>query len=439
MRRLTIATIGCALAALLCGCAHKQKTPFDHLYGEAWCQGVYQGYADQYEGVYRGAGESARGSYGYLVQEGVSALSRLQSRGTPFYVGIDQATSMFSIKREVPERLTFSADMTEADRQRATEEFERARAHLAEDYTDVQRLEHTLNGLLDTLTGVRSVIQRTEEETYNLSWIRQSLKEEGIPPFELPYQVTLKRYDEVLVLLLARLDQDLNDLKTLESGIMTVVLAARATDSRSQSLAGNIEVAVLASVMDMENARTRRLPSTMPTGEVWTQQAHLGEAMFARVIADPGYQQYAAAKGSAGPDPIGAVLSIIDSIYGTHLAEAAVAVRNIIEGKDVDYLALLKGVASLAPRGTMVGDVLNKAVELTDKYRDVMSKVDQAMAVAGKIQNAGDALSQVGGASPQWLINQAGSAQGALGQVVFIQSEAERLDVQAQLKGFGLL
>jgi len=428
-----------AVLFLASGCAHKPKTPFDHLYGEGWCQGVYQGYAEEYEGVFNGAGESARGSYSYLVRDGVSALERLQTRGTPFYVGIDPASSRFALKREVPERLMFTADMTDEDRRRATEQFEVARAHLAEDYTDVQRLEHTLNGLLDTLTGVRGVIQRTEEETYNLTRIRQSIKEEGQPPFELPYQVTLKRYDEVLVLLLARLEQDLGDLRTLESGIMAVVLAARATDTRGQSLAGNIEVAVLASVQDMENARARRLPATMPAGDDWTAQTHVGEQAFARIAADPVYQQYAAAKGSVGPDPIGAVLSVIDSIYGTHLADAARAVRNMIEGGDVDYLALLKGVASLAPRGTMVGDVLNKAVELTDTYRDVMSKVDQAMAVAGKIENAGDALGQLGGASPQWLINQTGSVQGAANQLVFISGEAQRFDVQQQLKGFGLL
>lgn len=438
--RPTISLLALAAIALflVCGCAHKQKTPFDHLYGEGWCQGVYQGYAEKYESVYRGAGQSARASYSYLVRDGVGALERLQSRGTPFYVAIEPGTGRFALRREVPERLTFTADMSEEDRRRATEEFERAREHLAEDYSDVQRLEHTLNGLLDTLTGIGGVIQATEQEAFNLTRIRQSLKQ-GEPPFELPYQVTLKRYDEVLALLLARLEQDLNDLRALESGILAVVLASRATDSRGQSLAGNIEVAVLASVEDLATSHERRLPPVMPTDEVWIAQTHVGEQVFARVVADPAYQQYAAAKGSVGPDPIGAVLSFIDAAYGTHLAEAVGAVRNILEGGEADYFALLKGVASLAPRGTVIGSVLNKAVELTDTYRKVVSTVDQALAVAGQIENAGDALSQVGGASPQWLINRAGSAEGAVNQIVFIKDEAQRFDVQDKLKGFGLL
>jgi hypothetical protein len=438
MRLLPTAVMSCLAACLAGACAHKQKTPFDHLYGEGWCQGVYQGYAERYEVVYQGAGERARGSYTYLVREGVAALTRLQSRGTPFFVGIDPASGRFSLKREVPERLTFTADMTDEDRRRATAQFEQARQHIAEDYTDVERLEHALNGLLDTLTGVRGVIRQTEEELYNLTRIRESLKR-GEPPFELPYQVTLKRYDEVLVLLLARLDQDLSDLEALDSGILAVVLTARATDARGQSLTGNIEVAVLASIEDLNAARERRLPPVLPSGEVWIGQAHAGEEIFARIAADPAYKQYAAAKGSIGPDPIGAVLSIVDSVWGTHLTDAASAVRNMIEGGEVDYFALLKGAASLAPRGTMVGDMLDKAVELTETYQKAVATVDQALAAAGKIGNAGDALGKIKGAGAKWLINRAGSAKDAADQIVFIEDEARRIDVQSKLKALGVL
>jgi hypothetical protein len=435
MARAAILTA--VIGLVLAGCAHKQKTPFEHLYGEGWCQGVYQGYAEQYDSVLTGAGVNVKQSYSYLVQEGVAALTRLQSRGTPFYVGLDDATGAFKIRREVPERLTFTAGMTEEDRRRATEQFELARAHIAEDYTDVQRLEHSLNGLLDTLTGIRGVIQQTEQETYNLSQIRQAMRE-GDLPFEMPYQVTPKRYDDVLVLLLARLDHDLADLRALESGILTVVLAARATDTRGQSLAGNIEIAVLASMQDQANSTAQRLPPAMPDGELWIAQHTAGEQVFTRIAADPAYQQFAAAK-TAGPDPIGAVLSIVDAAYGTHLAEAARAVRTMIEGGDVDYFALLKGVASIAPAGTVVGQVLDKAVTLTETYREVVAKVDKAKALASKVKNAGEALGQVQGASPEWLINQAGSVDGAINQIVFIKDEAQRFDVQAQLKGFGLL
>jgi hypothetical protein len=437
MYRAAWTVVGLAAVVLACGCGHKQKTPFDHLYGNAWCDGVYAGYAERYEDVYRGAGESARSSYSYLVQDGAVALTRLQSRGTPFFVGIDDASGRFSIRREVPERLTFTADMTEEDRRIATEQFEIARQHLAEDYTDVQRLELALNGLLDTLTVIRNLIDQTVQESYNLTQIRLAMRE-GELPFEMPYQVTPKRYDDVLVLLLARLEQDLADLRALESGMLAVVLTARATDSRGQSLAGNIEVAVLASVEDQQQATARRLPPAMPAGDLWTAQRGVGEAAFGRIQADPAYQQFAAAK-TTGPDPIGAVLSVIDAAYGTNLAGAARAVRQMIEGGDADYFALLKGVASLAPAGSVVGSVLDKAVMLTDTYRKAVATVDKAQAMAGKIQNAGDALGQLQGASPEWLINQAGSVDGAMNQIVFIKDEAQRADVQQQLKGFGLL
>ena len=201
MSRLLSAGLGAVCLCLLFsgGCAHRSKTPFDHLYGPQWCQGVYKGYAEQWDGLRMGTEIAVRESYGVLTREGVSALDRLQSRSTPFYVLADPVSDRFVIRREVPDRLMFTADMSAQDRDRAQTEVDASREHIASDYSDVKRLEWALNGLLDQLARVGIAMQNANREMFNIVQIRQSLRE-GELPFELPYQVTVKQYDDVLLL-----------------------------------------------------------------------------------------------------------------------------------------------------------------------------------------------------------------------------------------------
>ena len=131
---------GIIVLALCCTtCARIRKTPFDHLYGDAWCAGVYQGYATGYDGAYDGMSMRADEAYRSLVQHGVSSLAKLQSREVPFFIELDPHVERFHLRRAVPERLTFTAGMTAEDRRVAQENFTRMRASIADDYTDVEQ------------------------------------------------------------------------------------------------------------------------------------------------------------------------------------------------------------------------------------------------------------------------------------------------------------
>jgi hypothetical protein len=418
------------------GCAHRQKTPFDHLYGPEWCKGVYKGYAEQWDGLRMGTEIAVRESYGVLTREGVSALDRLQSRSTPFYVLADPVSDQFVIRREVPERLMFTADMSAQDRERAQVEFDASREHIASDYSDVKRLEWALNGLLNQLARVGSAMQSANREMFNIVQIRQALRE-GELPFELPYQVTVKQYDDVLLLVLGRLEKDVNDLKNLESGIMAVVLAVRATGDGSGSLTGNIEAAVLAAVLDGDNAAANRYPPVMPEGEEWIALRSKGDQGFARILADPTYGEYVTAKGSIGPDPLGMVLSLVDSVTGTRLGSVARQVRSIMDGEKPDFFELLRSAASFVPKGTMVGQLLDKAVDLTDTFQKTVKKVNEVKVTVGKVRTAGEALKS-GNVDPGALFNVDASIQDAGKQLVFMKDKEARMDIQNQLKGLGL-
>jgi hypothetical protein len=438
MSRLLSAGLGAACLCVLFagGCAHRSKTPFDHLYGPQWCQGVYKGYAEQWDGLRMGTEIAVRESYGVLTREGVSALDRLQSRSTPFYVLADPVSDRFVIRREVPQRLMFTADMSAQDRERAQIEFDASREHIASDYSDVKRLEWALNGLLDQLARVGIAMQNANREMFNIVQIRQSLRE-GELPFELPYQVTVKQYDDVLLLVLGRLEKDVNDLRALESGIMAVVLAVRATGDGSGSLTGNIEAAVLAAVLDGDNAAANRDPPVMPEGEQWIALRLRGDQGFTRILADPTYGEYVAAKGGVGPDPLGMVLSIVDSMAGTRLASVARQVRSVMEGEKPDFFELLKSAASFVPRGTMVGQMLGKAVDLTDTFRKTVKKVEEVKVAVGKVRTAGEALKS-GNVDPGALFNVDVSIQDAGKQIVFMKDMNARVEIQNQLKGLGL-
>ncbi len=445
MSRFLSAGLGavCLCMVFSGGCAHRSKTPFDHLYGPQWCQGVYKGYADQWDGLRMGTEIAVRESYGVLTREGVSALDRLQSRSTPFYVLADPVSDRFVIRREVPDRLMFTADMSAQDRERAQTEFDASREHIASDYSDVKRLEWALNGLLDQLVRVGSAMQSANREMFNIVQIRQALRE-GELPFELPYQVTVKQYDDVLLLVLGRLEKDVNDLKNLESGIMAVVLAVRATGDGSGSLTGNIEAAVLAAVLDGDNAASNRYSPVMPDGEQWIALRMRGDQGFTRILADPTYGEYVAAKGGIGPDPLGMVLSLVDSVTGTKLGSVAKQVRSIMDGEKPDFFELLKSAASFVPRGTMVGQMLGKAVDLTDTFQKTVKKVQKVKATVGKVKatvgkvkNAGEALKS-GNVDPGALFNVDVSIQDASKQIVFMKDMNARVEIQNQLKGLGL-
>ncbi len=438
---LPLLVAGLALAG--CG-ASRPSTPYDHLYGEQWCRGIYAGYAERYEAVRRGSASAASSSYRVLARRGVAALERLQGRSTPFFVEIDQR-GRFRIRRDVPERLTFTAEMSDEERELARRRFEETRRHLADDYTDVDTLESALNGLLDALGNLDAASSEIERERLNTASVRQRVRQ-GRLPFELPYQVTARQYDEVLLLLIDRLEVEKDGVERVRSGILAVLLAVRAADGSGRSLAANIEAAVLAATEDQRVVRERIPPPVLPEGGARVAGLERGEEIFAATIASESYQAFAESSGQSGPDPIGAVLSAVDSAYGTRLAGAAEQVRRIAKGESPDYFELLAGLSSVVPRSTAVGSLLDKAVRLTDRFRSTARKVEK---IAGTVKRLGEAaespptleeaLGALEGVDIAGLANREVPLEKAYEQVLFIESEVERADVRGRLEQLGIL
>ena len=120
MQLIALASLGSA------GCARPPRTPLAHLSGEQWVHGVYEMHARHYHDVQLGAETSSHGAYRILAQKGVSALDGLQAREAPFFIRV-RPENRFEVERAIPERLTFTAEMTAAERQSATEAWKLAR------------------------------------------------------------------------------------------------------------------------------------------------------------------------------------------------------------------------------------------------------------------------------------------------------------------------
>jgi hypothetical protein len=181
----------------------------------------------------------------------------LEQRGVPFFVQVDEAEQSFGIVREVPERLTFTADMDEAARERATKLWEKARKHIHEDYADIRKLDWALGRLLAQLQRIRGAVERTREEQFRLARQLAEIAQGDDPPFELPFQVSRASYEEIVLLLVERLEDDRERLERVASAIVAVGLTARSTDARSHSLADNLRKVLCAVVADAEASEPR--------------------------------------------------------------------------------------------------------------------------------------------------------------------------------------
>src|SRR4029079_7849063 len=122
-----------------CG-ASRPETPLAHLYGPQWVSAAYEMHGQRYLALQRGAEERSTEAYGVLAQKGVVALDALQSREVPFRIRVNDAGGSFAVERRVPERLTFTSDMTDADRAAAQASWEKAREHVHTDYEEIRRL-----------------------------------------------------------------------------------------------------------------------------------------------------------------------------------------------------------------------------------------------------------------------------------------------------------
>jgi len=443
-RRTFVLTFGSAPLWLPAACVHHEETPLAHLYGQDWVHGAYEMYAGKYAALQTSSEEATKDAYAMLAQKGVVALSELQTREVPFFIRVDDGEQGFIVARDVPSRLTFTADMSDADRAAAQSRWEAAREHIQTDYEEIRRLNWALTTLLGQTKQVRAAIDNGKIEQYRL--VRQLAAMAGgeRPPFDLPYQVSVGDYRDVLTLLLERLDDDATRLARIESDIVTVGLTARSTDSGSGSLAGNLQKVLLAVVTDA-TATTPRAASFPQSGDDRAKLLARGNELYASIKATPEYIQWEKAEREKAFDQLGSMLALLDSVTGLKTSAIYHQILDIWRG-DADYLSYLETLVKMLPGGSEVAKVVGEAVELTEKARKIAHQVEKGIATAKtavdtakKLASNGVPAPTAGGlvelANGSGLLN-AGSqfARSKIDkQLAFLKNQKELAEVQGLL------
>jgi hypothetical protein len=371
---------------LIAACGSRPpETPLAHLYGHEWVEGAYKLYSTKYAAVQTSADETSHDVYRVLAQKGVTALDALQSRDVPFYVRVDEAAQAFAIERKVPERLTFTADMTDADRKSAEAGWKKARDNIHLDYEEVHRLDAALTRLLGQMQRIRNAIEEGRLEQYRIVVQLAELKADpNRLPYQLPYQVTPKDYEEILLLLLERLEDDRARLGSIEADVVAVGMTVRSTDANSATMAASIRKVLLAVVED--GSAPPRAP-LFPAGEgEKTKLVAAGRALQAKIEASPEFVQWRNAEREKQLAALGAFLQVLDQMTGLPTSSVYRTVLQLWRG-DHDYLSYLKTIASLVPHGGAVARTIVEAIEYTEKARKVAGTVVAAVKIAQNAQN----------------------------------------------------
>ncbi len=349
---------------------------------------------------------SSQDVYRVLAQKGVAALDALQSRDVPFFVRVDENAHGFAIERKVPERLTFTADMTEADRKNAEVSWKKARDAIHLDYQEVRRLENALTRLLAELQHVRNAIEEGRLEQYRIVvQLAELTADRSNLPYALPYQVTAADYEEILLLLLERLEDDRTRLGRVEGDVVAVGMTVRATDANSATMAASIRKVLLAVVEDgTPSPREPLFPKDQ--GEKAKLLA-AGRTLRAGIAASPEFARWQADEREKKLAALGAFLQTFDAMTGLPTSQAYRTVLGLWRG-DRDYLTYLKTIVSLVPHGGAVARTIVEAIEYTEKARQISGTVMaavkavkngslDAIAAEAKAQVVGQATAQAKG------------------------------------------
>ncbi len=365
-----------AVPFALSGCQPRQpETPLAHLHGQQWVHGAYEHYARAYQDLQARSEQRTFDAYGVLAQNGVVALDKLQSREVPFHITADVEGQRFTFQRYVPERLTFSADMSEADRETATLAWKRAREHIHKDYDEIRRLDAALTSLLGQLQQVRGAIDRTREEQFEIV-LQVGELALGPPPFALPYQVSVRDYERVLLLLLERLEDDAARLERIESAVVAVGFTVRATDANSGSLAANVRKVLLSVVEEAASTVPRAASFPQKTDEHDALVAR-GRTLLAEIRASEAFAAWQKARTAQQLQQIGSLLTVLDALTGVPASAIFRKAIDLWSGND-DYLSYLQALTGIVPGGGKLADTLDQAVEVT---RTVRSGAEQLRAI----------------------------------------------------------
>jgi hypothetical protein len=371
---------------LIAACGNREPdTPLAHLYGKEWVHGAYKLYSTKYADVQTSADTTSHDAYRVLAQKGVTALDALQSRDVPFYVRVAADAHAFGIERKVPERLTFTSDMNDADRKAAEAAWKKARDHIHTDYEEIRRLDWALTRLLSQVQLIRNAIEEGRLEQFRLVLQLMELKKDPTQlPYQLPFQVSPKDYEEILLLLVERLEDDRARLAQLEADVVAVSLTTRTTDANSATLAASIKKVLLAVVED--GAIPSRAP-LFPADE--GEKAKLLEtarALAAKIEASPEFKKWRDAEREKKLAMIGVFLQALDAMTGLNTSAIYRTVLDVLRG-DQDYFFYVKTLISFMPRGGKVASTLIEAVEYTEKARKIAGQV-QATVDAVKNKDA---------------------------------------------------
>lgn len=355
--------------SLIAACGGRPpETPLAHLYGQEWVHGAYKLYATKYVDVQNSADTSSQDAYRVLAQKGIVALDELQTRDVPFYIRVDGGAQAFAIERKVPERLTFTANMTDADRKNAEEAWKKARDHIHTDYEEIRRLDWALTRLLSQLQRVRNAIEEGRVEQYRLVEQMAELKKDPTQlPYQLPYQVTQKDYDEILLLLLERLEADRTRLMAMEADIVTVGMTVRATDANSATLSASIKKVLLAVV---EDASAPRPPLFPESADEKAKLLAAANGLRVKIETSPEFARWRAEEREKRLAAFGMFIQALDAMTGLPASAVYRTVLDIWRG-DRDYLSYLKTIASFVPHGGKVMGVIEEALEYTEKARKI--------------------------------------------------------------------
>lgn len=359
---------------LLAACGSRPpETPLAHLYGQEWVHGAYKLYSTKYAAVQTSADETSHDVYAVLAQKGVTALDDLQARDVPFYVRVDPSAQAFAIERKVPERLTFSADMNDADRKNAEVAWKKARDNIHHDYEEVRRLDNALTRLLGQVQRIRNAIDEGRLEQYRMVQQLAELKADPTRlPYQLPYQVTPKDYEEILLLLLERLEDDRTRLGVIESDVVVVGMTVRSTDANSATMAASIRKVLLAVVED--GTTKPREPLFPPDQDERARLLASARALQAKIEASPEFIAWHKAEQEKQLAALGAFLVALDQMTGLPTSQVYRTVLNLWRG-DHDYFTYLKTIAGLVPHGGALARTIVEAIEYTDKARKVAGTV----------------------------------------------------------------
>ncbi len=193
------------------GCERrKPETPLAHLYGEQWVTGAYSHYAQAYADIEQHSERQSSDAYTLLGPARCHGARRAPGPASAVLrAGGSPAATRFVIERDVPERLTFTADMSEEDREAATFSWRLARDNIQRDYDEIRRLDWALTRLISSTGRVRQRHRRRDcwsSSGCAASWTRSTPAPRC--PSSCPYKVSRADYQAVLFLLLDRLETD---------------------------------------------------------------------------------------------------------------------------------------------------------------------------------------------------------------------------------------